>query len=294
MTDLKDNPEQKKKKSPLDMLSIGHCCHDVAPEGYILGGTASYSALVGSKLGASTGVLTSFADDFQFAHVFESENIPLSVVPAKETTIFENVYKGEQRVQHILSRANTITAQDVPTNYRDSKIVLLGSIAKEIDFNIVDLFPDALIGAVVQGMMRKWDENGLVSPEVMDWDLLNKVDIVLLSDDDLRGFEQHLPEIISQVDQVVMTMGSGGAYIYTNNERLFYPAFPTEVKDATGAGDVFTTAYLLKYNENHDISEACIYAHCAASYIIQGYGIDNLPTDAQILSRVEEYLKIHK
>ena len=63
--------------------------------------------------------------------------------------------------------------------------------------------------------------------------------------------------------------------------------------EATGAGDVFTTAYLVEYNRSRDIQNACVFAQCAASIIIEGEGIDQLPTEEEIEKRVVQYHKIY-
>ena len=125
----------------------------------------------------------------------------------------------------------------------------------------------------------------------MRWHDLKGVDVVILSDDDIRGNEYFLEEIRRVVDHVVMTQGRRGALVYKENSEHFFPSLPVEMVDSTGAGDVFTTAYLIAYHQTQDIKYSCAYAHCAASYIIQGVGITNLPTEEMIQKRIKEYYK---
>ncbi|HOY11516.1 MAG TPA: PfkB family carbohydrate kinase, partial [Saprospiraceae bacterium] len=60
--------------------------------------------------------------------------------------------------------------------------------------------------------------------------------------------------------------------------------------DTVGAGDVFSTAFLVNYAQQKDLDQACIFANCAASYIVEGSGLDNLPTLEMIEARVGKYL----
>ena len=48
-------------------LVVGHACQDIAPDGSLVaGGTAIYSALMASRLGVQTAILTSAAPDYRF------------------------------------------------------------------------------------------------------------------------------------------------------------------------------------------------------------------------------------
>ena len=44
---------------PVDYLVIGHVTQDVLPNGFALGGTASYSALTAKAAGLRVGIVTS-------------------------------------------------------------------------------------------------------------------------------------------------------------------------------------------------------------------------------------------
>ena len=59
--------------------------------------------------------------------------------------------------------------------------------------------------------------------------------------------------------------------------------------DATGAGDVFATAFLIKYSETQDLALATGFAHCAASFVVEGMGIENLAS----LEKIEERLAVY-
>jgi sugar/nucleoside kinase (ribokinase family) len=60
-----------------------------------------------------------------------------------------------------------------------------------------------------------------------------------------------------------------------------------EVKDTTGAGDVFAAAFLSKYTESFDASEATDFANCVASFAVEGEGTNSIPTLEQIEKRLK-------
>lgn len=278
------------KPAAPEYLCIGHCCHDQLGDRVVLGGTASYSSLVATRLGLTTGILTSTGPEFAFAEVFEKNGIGLWNKPAAATTVFENIYHDEQRTQYLHRRAETLFAADLPEVCRSASIVLFCPIADELDFSIMQQFPHALKGATIQGWLRQWDAAGKVSPKAMDWSQLAAADVVILSDADIRGFEDALPAIAAAVEVLVMTRGAQGAQVFYQNREFHFPAFPVREVDATGAGDVFATAFLIKFAQTRDIAQAAGFAHCAASFVVEGVGIDNLVG----IEKVEERFAIYR
>ncbi len=281
--------EKSNYQSIPPFLCIGFFCHDVHESSYILGGTAAYSSLIASKLiGQPVSVLTSVGEDFLFQERFDSIGINVCNKPAKKTTIFNNVYLNGDRTQYIYERAETLTAEDLPLAWQKAPVVKICLIADEVDKSLMNSFPDALIAATIQGWLRKWDEKGKISPKEMDYALLEKVDIVLMSEVDILGMEHILPKLIEAVEIVVMTKGEAGAVVFYQQASFSFPAFPVEEVDPTGAGDVFGVSFLVKYLETKSITLATTYAHAAASYVIEGVGV-KLPDSEKIDERWKAY-----
>lgn len=271
-----------------DFLCIGFFCHDVHEDGYILGGTASYASLMASKLGKKTAVLTSVGEDFLFLDTFKQAGITTLNKVAPKTTVFENKYQHSIRTQYIYDRALTLEFSDVLHHWRKTPIVKLCSIANEIDASLFSAFPDALVGATIQGLLRQWDKNGKITPKAMDWNLLSSVNVVLLSDADIEGYEDKLATIIDLVEVVVLTKGKDGASVFYQNQVYNFPAFPVTEVDPTGAGDVFAASFLVQYAKKKDIALATAFAHAAASFVVEGIGVQ-LPTAAAIHQRWVAY-----
>ena len=272
-----------------EYLCIGHCCHDRVGDRYLPGGTATYSALAARHLGLNAGILTSVGPDFEFFPLLETAGIPVHNKPAEHTTAFENIYSQGQRTQYLHARACTLYAEDVPPAWASARIVQFSPIAGEVDFSLLRAFPNALRGATVQGWLRQWNAAGLVSSRDMDWSQLAAVDVVILSDADIAGFEAALPEIAAAVPVLVMTRGAAGAVVFEQGEQRHFPAYPVQEVDATGAGDVFAAAFLSRYAPTRDVAGATAFAHCAASFVVEGLGVENLAAVERIEERLAAY-----
>lgn len=273
----------------LHFLSVGHCCHDKIDDTYILGGTASYASLVAHQLNYQSSVITSFGPDFKFRQEFVNEGIHLQVVPHTLTTIFENIYTATGRIQFLHQRAAEISKQYIQDIPQQADIILLCPIANEVNIDVIDLFPDALKGASIQGWLRHREADGRIVPQEMDWSKLSKLDIVIISEEDIGYSKDKLNNIINAVSHVVLTDGMNGAKVFLDGSEYHFPAFPVKEVEATGAGDVFTIAYLHEYFATKNVQKACIFAHCAASFIVEGIGVKNLPTNNKIAERVSVY-----
>ena len=187
-------------------------------------------------------------------------------------------------------RSETLFDTDLPEEWKNTPVVKFCLIADEVDISLLNAFPNALIGATIQGWLRQWNDKGEISPKQMDWDILKAVDIVFMSEEDIAGFESVIPTIIENVKILVLTKGAKGATIFFENDSQDYPAFPVKEVDPTGAGDIFAASFLVQYHKTKDIALSAAFANAAASYIVEDFGI-NIPSVSQIDTRFNEYLK---
>ena len=270
-----------------DYVVVGHVTKDLAPDdGYRLGGTATYSGLAALRLGLQVGVLTSLSDDVE---PFPENSVWVSSRASEQSTIFENIYLGRERRQYVRGVASRLTTEDVPPAWQESGIVHLGPIAQEVSPELAELFPQALIGVTPQGWLRRWDEDGLVSP--IPWPhgeaILDRADVLVLSLEDLGGDRQQLEALRRKTRLLVLTLGEKGSLVYHQGGHQRVPAFQAHEVDPTGAGDVFATGFLVRYRETRDPIESARFANCVASFVVEGVGASSLPTR----ERVEERLK---
>ena len=274
----------------IDYLCIGHICQDIVTEGFALGGSASYCSIAAHYLGKKAGILTSFSHNFPFLSDFES--ISIHNIKAPNSTIFENVYHPTHRTQYIHNRAADIQANDLPNEWKNVPLVHLGPIADEVDFRLIKAFnPNTIIAATPQGWMRQWGKKTReISPKIFDWHQLNGIDILILSDEDILGYEAQFPSIIARIPIVVLTRGNKAASVFKDGTQLDFPVYPTKVVDPTGAGDTFATGFLVKYLETKNVTMAMAYGHVVASFCIAAKGLQGLKNLSKVEKRYQKYL----
>ena len=89
-----------------------------------------------------------------------------------------------------------------------------------------------------------------------------------------------------QVEVLAYTRGDRGAEICKRGTWRHIDAFPAETVDPTGAGDVFATAFLVRFRETSDPWEAARFAASAASFVVESDGLANIPDRAMIEGRL--------
>lgn len=273
-----------------EFLAIGHVAKDRDPHTGELrtGGTAAYSALAAARLGLRAALITSLSCLDLLSPL--GPDIQLFVAPSPNTTTFINDYSLGPRRQQVSSVSGPIQAQHIPRLWREASIVHIGPIAREVEPGIIDLFPDALVCVSPQGWMRRWDDTGEVT--MGPWEnaelVLSRADILVLSEEDTAhepGLEQRYRY---KVPIVVITLGSRGAQVYTRGNRFHVPALPSQTVDLTGAGDVYAAAFAIRYHETRDPLDAATFAACTASFVVEGWGLEAIPTRKQVTSRLDE------
>jgi sugar/nucleoside kinase (ribokinase family) len=267
---------------------VGNAARDVlpAPPGWRLGGTIAFAAAQADRLGLPVGVVTRAGPDLDVA-----AELPFaSVVSGKSaaSTSFENVYTAEGRTQRLLSEAGSIAVGDVPAPWLAAPVVLLGPVFGEIGPDLAVAFaPGSLVGVSAQGWVRAADLDGKVWHQAWAgapyW---IGADVLFASDEDLAGDEAELERWIADVPIVAVTRSSRGARVFSNGRVMEMGAYPSVEVDATGAGDTFATAFLVRFHETRDVSEAALFGAAAASLSVEGVGASTMGDRAAIEARM--------
>jgi sugar/nucleoside kinase (ribokinase family) len=271
-----------------DFLVIGHLTKDLGEEGYTLGGTAIYSALTARNLGRRVAVVTSAGPDIELELL---EGVDLLCHPSPTTTTFRNIYRGERRSQILYHRASPIGVDAVPLEWRDLPIVHLGPVAQELGEEMVWLFPHSLLCLTPQGWLRRWDEEGRIHPQ--RWEgaekVLPSVDLLIVSEEDMRGEAASLRQYLHLPRISVVTQGAQGATLYHKGKSHHFPAPQARSVDPTGAGDIFAAAFLVRLAETGNPHIATRFANAAASLSIERTALSGIPTRAEVEERLEAY-----
>ncbi len=272
-----------------DFVAIGHVTLDRFGESTRPGGSALYAAVTAYRLGLSVGLLTSHGDDFPLAVI--PPKIEVISIPADETTVFEHRHEPGGRVSHVRSVASPLTTADVPEDWRDAALTLLAPVVDEVDPMIATLFTDGAVGAAAQGWVRQVTPDGLVVPR--PWQspesLLQSVQALFLSREDILGQEAEVIEWFQRMPVGVLTADRVGALLFVNGERYEVQPRPAREVDPTGAGDVFAATFLIQYQRDGDAWQAAAAAACAGSLAVEGEGWSAVADRAALDAALLEY-----
>ena len=266
---------------PVDYLVVGHVAHDLTPQGPLLGGTVAYSALAARALGLRVGIVTAAGTDISLEPL---SGIPAVLLESNTSTTYENIYTERGRIQYLRACASRIDLNHVPVPWRNASIIHIGPIANEVDSVLPKGFSPPLLGLTPQGWMRQWDSSGLVTP--CKWDdadsALAQAGVVVLSREDVNGDDLLIEHMAGHTKLLVVTEGMAGSVLYWHGDRRRFRAPTVKEVDATGAGDIFATAFFMRYLNTRDPWEAARFATLIAAHSVERAGLDGIPTRSEI------------
>jgi len=98
-----------------------------------------------------------------------------------------------------------------------------------------------------------------------------------LTDDITKGFtfvklneSESKANLDLAMDNIIVTLGSKGA---SYNGKLIPQINPQETIDVSGAGDIFTAAFILNYYKHKDIDQAIVWANLMAGAVVSKRGV---------------------
>lgn len=92
------------------------------------------------------------------------------------------------------------------------------------------------------------------------------------------------------VEKVIITLGSQGAFVVTNKEKVSVPAYKVEAVDTTAAGDTFCGSFAVAMVEEKSLKESLQFASAAAAISVTRMGAQpSAPTRKEI----DEFLEKH-
>jgi len=268
-------------------LAIGHVCYDLRDEGYVIGGSAAYSALLARNLGYRAAVLTAAAEDFPFESVLPG--VTVQVTPSPVNTVFVNRRRGARRIQFVESVAEKVDLNLLPSRWRRPKIAYLCPIIGEFRATeVLELLRAEVVGIAPQGWLRRRTPKGLVVRA--EWEELEEVvgraDFIVASHEELTQEEIVRYAELSRI--FLLTRGKEGVDLYVGGALWGrVPAAPAREVDETGAGDTFGAAFAIRYYETRDPVDAAYFAAAAGALAVEGVGLSGIPeTREEVLSRL--------
>lgn len=175
---------------------------------------------------------------------------------------------------------HTIRLNDFPEDYLDATAAHLCPL----DYLSHTLLPPALRRGHVSTITL---DPGAGYMDPIYWDdmplILNSLTAFLCSEEKLvrlfHGRSTDLWEMAEALanygcELIVIKRGARGQYLYDHAQhaRWVIPAYPSKVKDPTGAGDAFCGGFLAGYRNTYQPLEACLYGNVSASFVVEGCG----------------------
>jgi sugar/nucleoside kinase (ribokinase family) len=259
----------------------------------VFGGT-TYSGVTARRLGLDTTVLTRGNEELKdWLATLQTMGIRTILETDRSTLTVTNDYTASgEWVQKLLAKTGKI-GFDLEDNV---DIIHVNPLYKEISRKVVRKArkQSKLLSVEVAGLVRVL-RNGFVTGNFLknrkEW--LKDVDIVHFSDRERKYVSREseprkvCEDIQSSGPRIVLyTVGVNGAFILGNQFNKI-PAFKIKEVDPTGAGDVFTTSFGIRYFETENEKESGLFATAAASFKLEGFGSKNI----QCRERVEERAK---
>ena len=276
------------QKQHYDICCIGHTTMDrvITPAETVSmpGGTSIYFSSAMAALDIRYSLVTSLAESDQSAlGALRQKGITVTVHPTAHTLFFENIYghNPNDRTQRVLQQAAPFTPEQVTGV--DASVYHLGTLmAGDIPAAAIRALAEkGKLSLDVQGYLRK-----VVNQDVVPVDWEEKEELLPLIHF-LKANEEEMAVLTGQTDaevgakkllawgakEVIITLGSEGSMIYTNDDYFLIPAFvPSVLKDATGCGDTYMAGYLYKRCKGVSIEEAGEFAAAMATLKLQASG----------------------
>jgi D-beta-D-heptose 7-phosphate kinase/D-beta-D-heptose 1-phosphate adenosyltransferase len=101
-----------------------------------------------------------------------------------------------------------------------------------------------------------------------DW--IRKAKFIKLNDVEYENSKQFLTKELSE--KIIHTMGGLGC----EHQGKIYPTKKVEIKDLSGAGDTFLSAFVVKFLKNNHVGESIRYANQCASKVVSQRGVTTI------------------
>ncbi|RZN47109.1 ribokinase [archaeon] len=289
------------------IAAIGNPVYDhivtpyVTTGGRVLSGCSTNACIIESKLGLRCGLTGSVGEDFRstFEEDLRSFGIDYVIQPSRETGGFYLEYdENGDRILNLLGVADPI--RSFPEKYLDADVIVVGPILGEVSLDLLKEIrdgSDAMVFLDPQGFVRQIEDRKAVRrrhPQMED--VVGTVDIVkpneheaeIMTGLDATRDTERICEVLHSwgASISIVTLGSHGSVAYDGEEFVRLPAYATEARDPTGAGDTFMGGFIFEYLRTGDLLSSALFATCTSSFVVETVGPQFPVTERAVRERV--------
>ena len=274
--------------SMFELCTIGHITLDkiqtLQSVKYMPGGTAYYFSKALKNFDIRHLLVTAVAKSEQYIiDELKEEGLEIIGLPSHHTVYFENIYpeNTDYREQNVLNTADPFTTILMPPV--NAKIFHLGPLLNtDISADLIKhLAAKAIVSLDVQGLLRYTKNKKVLYKDLDDKENILKYITILKANEfemevitgtnDMHKGAKYLASL--GVKEVVITNGSKGSVIYSDNTFYSIPALiPAQMIDTTGCGDTYMAGYLYKKLRGAGVEECGYFGAAMATSKIQSFG----------------------
>jgi sugar/nucleoside kinase (ribokinase family) len=290
------NPQYDRFKSPL-----------LEEEKRVLSGSAANIFRVASLLGVEQAVFVGcIGDDFRSQFIEDLSGHPSTeslLLPSGSTGGFEIEF-GEDGSESYsaFELAERIRIRDIPSEFLNSRLILLSPSHKEIDVEFIEWLSGSTSARLIldpRGLLQTTSNGGKMTLQA-DNDLLHDItDLVhhiQTNENEAKALTgQSDPFVAAEMivehgcDTAVITMGERGSILFDGSEFVILPGFESAAKDCTIAGDAFLAAFALQMLRGHNHVDSGVFATSTASVLIER-DTPQIRIDIEEVARRSEFL----
>lgn len=302
-----------------DIVLIGHIVKEMIyfPDrtiGPVLGSPVAYGSVVAGRLGEKVGVVTTVGTDMpdDLLQPFREAGVDTSgllVKPGNWTTASELIYyeSGNKEIRYP-QKTPPIRFEDIPPAYHTANIFYIATMDHDVPLETIIQLRS--LGAIIAidlggygGAHSREHPNAAEqqNPSRLR-ELISHFDIVRASIEDCAHLlgaarvatekdEQAIVQLFLDwgAKVALLTLGERGCLVGTPHNVVRVPAQHGNVLDTTGAGDSFSTAFLVGYMHTGDVHWSACFGAAVVIYIIERTGgvlASRMPTRGEVDRRL--------
>jgi len=283
----------------------------VRTDGRVLSGCSTNACLALSRLGRTTALVGRVGPDY--ADRFQSDLVRYGITPfvtlSGQTGGFKLVYDARgDRTLDVLGVAEPI--QIVPDIVESAVAVIVGPILQETPLDLIRTIRDRTSAPIFldpQGLLRRFGADGRIEhflpaefasiAPLCHVIKANEVETKVITGIDPRidpvMAARRLHETGCAI--AIVTIAEAGSHIDDGKRSISVPAYATEARDPTGAGDTYMAGFLHAYlTDPDDLFRAGCTGAATASIWIEYTGLDAPITLQEVERRVKVLERVHK